>query len=291
MKFVRYVAIASIGISMLACNLNSALTTPQATDTPIPPVATSTILPTENQNASNSDTSGYSSDTTEKLDLCSMVKTAEAEAILAEPVSEAKSTSGGCSYSNAKDGLYALSFGAAQDEETSGILQGQMMLLGFAGVKMDQPFIDKIRPLADAMDFKGFFTEMITASQSSTIVKAKLFSGGGNDLTFWVWITAPPRRQGALVAVRDTTLVNINVVVAESQTEDAMLKASNNLANAIFTRLPAKFTNGTAAATQSQQPAANAVPAQVPAAGQPTPTLVPPFRLPQSCFTGGRNGN
>ena len=64
---------------------------------------------------------------------------------------------------------------------------------------------------------------------------------GVGDAAYWLWLTADPRRQGALVVARGPTLVNVNLVVADSQAEPAMLDASKVLADKVFSRLPARF--------------------------------------------------
>jgi hypothetical protein len=71
---------------------------------------------------------------------------------------------------------------------------------------------------------------------------ARLVEGGGNDVTYWIWVSAQNRRQGGFVAARGQTLVNINLIVADTQTEEAMLTAANSLADQVFGRLPSKFT-------------------------------------------------
>lgn len=285
-KFFRYFPMAAVGFSILACNLNSSLLT--ANPTVDPAAISSQVTAIKNTEAAIEPTSAstLSGDTIDhtlgpdaKIDPCLLISAKDAEAILGEPVTPAKNMNGACVFSNAKDGLYTVTATAAQDKETSGILQGQAMLVMFTGKKPDDNFTNKIRSLSDALDFKGFFTEMVTASKGSPVMSAKMFSGGGNDLTYWAWITAPPRRQGGFVAIRGTTLVNINVVVAESQKEDAMLTTLNNLSGEIYKKLPEKFTLGLPASSQtSQGPAATPTTVQVqntPIPVMPTPTEVP----------------
>jgi hypothetical protein len=267
---------------LAACNLQTALAPVREAVTEVPKVdASSTPISVEATPvpASTEPPAQPEVKTDGALIPCSLVTKAEVEAILAEPASEPKEMSGGCSYTNAKDSMYAFTVAAAQDKETSGILQGQVMLLGFAGVKVDQDFMTKIKPLAESLDFMGFFTEVVTASKSSEAVKARLFTGGGNDLVYWAWLTAQNRRQGAFVAIRGTTMVNINLVVADTQSEESMLAASTTLSNEVFKRLPAKFSVGMpasqSASQPASQPAANPIPTQAPVEVVPTPTLVP----------------
>jgi hypothetical protein len=177
-------------------------------------------------------------------------------------------SSGGCAFNNASDSLYAVSVGAAQAGQAEGILQGQAMLLGFAGVQFDETKMAHFNLLSDAQDFKTFFTELVAAAQGSTAVKAQLVEDGVSDVVYWAWLTAQSRRQGAFVVVRGKTLVNVNVVVAESKSEQSMLEASQSLANKIFDRLPADFTLGMPTVAPTQ-PWPTAVPTQ------PWPTLVP----------------
>lgn len=277
-------------MSMTACNLSSALFVPRSTEVPLPsamPSFTPEIVPDSNQPTPTLDASGVFTNSISTLDMCTLVTKTDVEKFFNEPASEPKTASGGCLFNNVKDGVYAFSIGAAQDKESSSILQGQALLLGLAGVKLDTAVMAKIKPMAESLDYKGFFTELISASKSSDKISAKMFTGGGNDLTYWAWITVPPVRTGAFVAVRGTTLVSLYLVVPESQAEEAMLTDSNNLAGEIFKKLPAKFTIGTAASTTSGQPSSGSStptlvgssagqPAQAPAAsGEATPTHVP----------------
>jgi hypothetical protein len=166
--------------------------------------------------------------------------------------------SGACAYSNASDALYMVSAAAAQDQETSGILQGQMMMLGLGGVQLNEASVNKLRSLAESMDYRGFFTELVAISQGAPTMTARLVEGGGNDVAYWVWVSAQSRRQGAFVAARGQTLVNINLIVADTRTEEAMLAAATSLADQVFGRLPSRFT---LAMPTTQAPS-------------PTPTLV-----------------
>jgi hypothetical protein len=192
---------------------------------------------------------------------------AEAEGFMAEPAAAPKAVNGACAYNNAKDSLYMISVAAAQEQQISGILQGQALLLGFAGGKLDEARMNKIKALSAAQDYKGFFGELVAGAEGAANLKARLIPDAGSDLVYWAWITVPPRRQGAYVAVRGQTAVNINLVVSETQTEEAMLAASAAQANKIFERLPAKF-NLVINTPAQPQPTANT-------AEQPTPTLVP----------------
>ncbi len=240
-------------IGLVACNLG--VTAPAATEiVPVFPDVSGSAAPTEVQPSPTqvADTPPPVSG----LDPCSLVTAAEAEAILGEPVSAPNAMNGACIYNNARDALYMISAAAAQDQESSGVLQGQMMMLGLAGVQFDEAGVNKLKPLAESLDYKGFFTELVTAAEGAPTLKARLVEGGGSDVVYWVWIPAQNRRQAAFVAARGQTLVNLNLIVADTQAEETMLAASTSLADQIFERLPSKFTLAT--------------PAQA-----PTPTLVP----------------
>jgi hypothetical protein len=191
----------------------------------------------------------------------------EAEAILAQPVSAPNAMNGACIYTNASDSLYTISIAAAQDQQTIGILQGQAMLLGFGGIQLDEARMNKLKSLAETLDYKGFFGELVTAAEGSATLKAKLVEDSNSDVVYWAWINAQSRRQGAFVAARGQTLVNINLVVADTQSEEAMLAASTSLAEKAFGLLPAKFTLAVPTAVSTQQ-------AQV----LPTPTEVLPVK-------------
>jgi hypothetical protein len=207
-----------------------------------------------------------------QVDFCSLVSKADVEKFFGEPSNEPTAMPGGCAFTNKKDGLYAFSLSAGQDKETSNILQSQAMLLGMAGVQLDNESMTKLKSQADAQDFAGFFEDLVALSKKSKTITAQLFAGGGNDLTYWAWITVPPRRSGAFTAVRGTTLVSMYLVVPESQPEETMLNEANQLANTIFGKLPEKFTIGLAPSA----PPAQTAPTQAPATPvpQPTPTLV-----------------
>jgi hypothetical protein len=192
----KILALIVVGIGLIACNLGKPVSTipeaPQAapaSETPLP------IQPTPTQVADASQPVG-------ELDPCSLLTAAEAEAILAQAVSAPNAMNGACIYNNASDSLYTISVAAAQDQQTIGILQGQAMLLGFGGGQLDEARMDKLRSLAENLDYKGFFGELVTAAEGSTTLKARLLEDGNSDVAYWAWIDAQSRRQGAFVAAR-----------------------------------------------------------------------------------------
>jgi hypothetical protein len=254
-KIVRYLVPVLFGFLLMACGL-AANITPTMISVSIPPAA---VTPKAPRGARPSPTVSLSptqaaAGSVEELTPCSLVTTAEVEAILGEPATAPNAVVGGCTFNNAKNSLYAVSVSAAQDQQTNDILQGQAMLLGFAGVQLDQTRMAKLKTLATALDFKGYFAELVAAAKGVEAAKVRLIDGGGNDVVYWAWLTVQSRRQGAFVAVRGPTLVNINVVVADSQSEKSMLAAYQSLADKIFARLPPKFTltMPTAALTQAK---------------------------------------
>jgi hypothetical protein len=201
------------------------------------------------------------------LEACSLLTAAEAEAILGEPAGPPQALQGGCAFNNASNSLYTVSVGAAQGEETSGVLQGLAFMLGLAGVPLDEARMQKLQAFAGAQDYRGFFDELTTAA-AGTAVKAQSPEGLG-DVAWWAWIEAGERRQGALAVVRGPTLVNVNLVVAAGQEETAMLEAAKTLAETVFGRLPASFT--------IQPPETASLPPQPPAeASVESPSPVPP---------------
>lgn len=133
-----------------------------------------------------------------------------------------------------------MSVGAVQGQETSEILQGLAFVLSLAGVPLDETRMQSLQSSAKALDYRGFFDELVAAA-AGTPVKSQLVEGLG-DVAWWAWIEAGERRQGALAVVRGLTLVNVNLVVAAGQEETAMLEAAKALAESIFGRLPASFT-------------------------------------------------
>jgi hypothetical protein len=267
--FTRYTVIIIAVSSILACNLSSALTAPNPTDVPLPtanpPAAAETVpdlnLPTPTEEVLEAD-DGIGS----TLDMCALITKADVEKFFTEPANEPRPANGSCTFTNAKDNLYAFSVGAGQDKESGSILQSQAMLLSMAGVEMDDAFLAKVKPYEESLDYRAYFTELVAASKSSDTVTAKLFAGGGNDLTYWAWISVPPRRSGAYTAVRGTTLLSMYLVVPESQAEKDMLTMANVLAGDIFAKLPKTFTNGTG--TSEPSPQSSAAPEQA------TPTFV-----------------
>jgi hypothetical protein len=249
-RIEKILVLTAIGFGLLACNLGgvSPMTNESTQSLPaseIPPP--SVVQPSQPQASEAEPVDG-------PVEPCSLITAAEAEAILAEPVSAPVAMNGACIYSNASDALYTISVAAAQDQQTNGILQGQAMLLAFGGSQLDEARMNKLKALADSMDYKGFFTELVAATEGSATLKAQLVENGGSELVYWAWITAQNRRQGAFVALRGQTLVNINLVVADTQSEESMLAASTSLADKVFGRLPAKFTLAMPAATPAQQP-------------------------------------
>jgi hypothetical protein len=258
---------------ILACNFDSSLLAGNPPATPTVPNKVPTaeekqaeITPTEAIIKGPDATETPTGEADGKLDPCTLLSAAQAEAVLGEPAAPSKNMNGSCVYSNAKDGLYMINIAAAQDKETAGILQGQAMLIMFTGNKVSEDFTNKIRALSDAQDYKGFFSELVAVSKGSQTMITKLFTGGGNDLAYWAWINAPPRRQGAFVAVRKNTLININVVLPDSADGNALVKSLNSLAGEAFMKLPEKFSSAQPEATKTSESSS---------AVEATPTLVP----------------
>jgi hypothetical protein len=261
---LRILTLFAIALFLLACSLininGQAAPAAQASDTPakvepsLPP-ATAAAQPTA------------------VLDPCSLVTQAEVETILAEPAGPPNSSNGGCNFTNAKDSLYAFSVAAAQGEQAGGILQGQAMLLGFAGAPLDAARMEKLKLQSAALDFKGFFGELVAAAEGLPTIQARLIADDASDIVYWVWISAQTRRQGAYVAVRGSTLVSINLVVADTKSEESMLAASSALAGSIFDRLPPRFILALPTAQPTSAVPPTALPPELPTA-IPTPTWV-----------------
>ncbi len=251
-SIIRLMAVVSMGISLLACNLSSALSPAVTAPTSISAPVEEKPVETPEMNVENDEEDEEPlspTPTTEGqlpeenlFDICTLVSSADAEGFLGEPAGEPKNMNGACIFNNASDGLYAFSVTAAQDEEGAGIIEGQTLLLNLAGVQMDEAFINEIKTQAEQLNYREAFTKLVTAAKSSSSINAKLFAGGGNDITYWAWLSVPPRQQGSFVAVRGNTVVNINLVVPESMQETAVLKASNQFAGSLFDRLPEEFS-------------------------------------------------
>jgi hypothetical protein len=205
----------------------------------------------------------------QEIQACSLLTAAEAEAILGEPAGPPQEINGACAYSNAKDGLYMVSAAAAQGPQADGILQGQAFLLGMAGASLDEAKLAGLKALAGAGDFAGFFAELAALAGSAPAAKVELIQGLG-DVGYWAWLDAQSRRQGALVVGRGGTLVNVNVVVADTQAEQAMLDACKGLAESIFGRLPASFS-------LALPPTPTHTPTPPPPTDTPTPLPSPTF--------------
>jgi hypothetical protein len=259
-RIVQILACVLIGLSILACNLTNLLSSngnlipASPTQEIVQPSLTLAVTTKSTQELLAPSPTVDESQPAANLEPCSLVTTAEVEAILAEPASPPNPVSGGCTFTNAKDSLYAVSVGAGQDQQAIGLMQGQAVLLGFAGAPLDADRMAKLKQLADGLDYKGFFGELVVAAKGSSIIKAQISEGGGNDLVYWAWITAQTRRQGALVVVRGPTMVNINLLVANTRTEESMLAASKALAEEVFKRLPPKFSLSGPAATPTSVP-------------------------------------
>ncbi len=294
-KYSYIIPLSFLILAMLACNFDSSLVTgqlPPATAAPmIAPSGTASVEDiaateevTGTEEVAETEEVPVLTPTEEgdgKLDPCTLITAEQAEAILGEPVTPAEVKNGSCVYSNAKDKLYMVNIAAAQDKETAGVLQGQAILLMFTGNPVSDELTEKLKTLSDAQDYKGFFSELVTASKGSQVMTAKLFTGGGHDLVYWAWINTPPRRQGAFVAVRKDTLVNINVVLPDTVNNSDMLKALNTLAGDAYAKLPEEFTIGQPETVIAQEnaTAAEATPTLVPEANAQsaavTPTLIP----------------
>ena len=242
-KAIPFVWFLIISFSLMACSLGNIIAgtreeVPTATAT-----RTAEIPKTKTPSPSPSPTpSTTAAQSVEIPDICLLVNKADVETILAEPASDPKNINGSCVFSNAKDSLYMVMVAAGQDELAKGILEGQAMMMGFAGAPLDKARMDKLKSIAALLDFKGFFTELAVAVEGVPSPRARLVEDPKSDVVYWAWITAPPRIQASLVIVRGPSVVNINLIVAETQPEESMLAASLALADKIFDRLPPRFS-------------------------------------------------
>lgn len=283
----RFFVILVTVLLLLGCSLSEVVAGSNVTvkDQPVEKAPAATQAPTEQPQAQATPTTPVSSDA--PLDLCTLVTKADAEKFFGEASAEPVQASGACAFTSAKDGLYALSVSAGQNNDTVNIMQSQAMLLGMAGVKLDAASMEKIKKLATDLDFTGFFTELTGLAKSSSSIKAQLFSGGGNDITYWAWISVPPRKSGAFAAVRGKTMVSLYLVVPESQSEEAMLNEANQLSSTIFGKLPQTFKIASAPAIPPTQAAP---PTSVPATPVPAPTATIQTGLPAPVLTSPQNG-
>lgn len=289
-KFSLYITLLMIICLTIACNFDPSLLTGGIEKTTGKPPAsqtaavglgnsTSTIEPTD---VTEESLPTLTSTPDGRLDPCTLLTTEKAEAILGEPATAPENLSGSCVFYNAKDKLYVINIAAAQDKETSGILQGQAALILLSGNKVDNDFSTRVKSFSDEQDYKAFFSELVLAAKGSQTMTAKLYTGGGNDLTYWAWIDSPPRCQGDLVAVRQDTLVNINVVLPDTAQCSSLLSNLNALAREAFDKLPAQFSSGFSGQTSSStspagdgvQATPTAIPVDAPSAPAATPTMV-----------------
>ncbi|MHC1782358.1 MAG: hypothetical protein AB9891_06275 [Anaerolineaceae bacterium] len=268
-KAVKFFSLILIGFSILACNLGGIVQTEVKTAT-VSPTQPPSETPAVVEPSPASDQGVDENQISVILDPCSLVTTAEAEAIFSEPSNPPQPMNGMCIFTNAKDALYMVSVAAAQDQETTSLMEGQTMMVGFAGGKLDDARMEKIKSMAAALDYKGVFSELVIAAEGLPTLKARLVEDADSDPVFWVWITAQNRRQAAFVAVREWTLVGINLIVSDTQSEESMLAASKLLADRIFERLPVKFT----------LPKPMPIPTQPPPT--PTPTIIGEVTVPQA---------
>lgn len=245
-KIMQILVIGITSLLLMSCHLVSLLSNAK-TEVPTPPVVQTSaapkaeISPTSQQTSQSVPVPESAAQNVTDLDPCSLVTLTEAESILGEPANPPKNIYGACTFTNAKDSLYMVSVGAAQNKQSEGILQGQAMLLGFAGAKLDEARMEKIKKFSADLDYKGLFGELVSAAGDTVSPHAQLIDDPKSDLVYWAWIIVQPRRQGAFVAAHSQTLVNINLVVAETQSEENMLAASRSLAEKIFERLPDTF--------------------------------------------------
>ena len=177
-KKMRFILFVFISFSLLACSLGNIIArTREATPTPtatrtaeIPKTRTPLPSPSPTQNTA-------AAQSAEPLEICSLVDKADVETILAEPASEPKNITGSCVFTNAKDSLYMVTVAAGQDELAKGILEGQAMMMGFAGAPLDEARMAELKSLAASMDFKGFFSELVAAAGRCPITHGEIGRG------------------------------------------------------------------------------------------------------------------
>ena len=184
-KKMRIVLFVFIRISLLACGLGNIIArarvgipTPTATRTAeIPKTKTPLSSPTLTQSAA-------AAQSVEPLEICSLVNKADIETILAEPASEPKNIHGSCVFTNARDSLSMVTIAAGQDELAKGILEGQAMMMGFAGAPLDEARMDELKSLTASMDFKGFFSRLVAAVEGVPSPTARLVEDPKSDVVY-----------------------------------------------------------------------------------------------------------
>ena len=163
-KKMRVVLFVIISSALLACSLGNLFIGIRDGKLTITTTNTEEIQKTMPSVSSSLPTQGTSAiQSVEIIEICSKEIKAEVETILAEPVSEPKNINGSCVFTNAKDSLYMVTVAAGQDELAKGILEGQAMMMGFAGAPLDEARMDELKSLTASMDFKGFFSRLVAA--------------------------------------------------------------------------------------------------------------------------------
>ena len=70
-----------------------------------------------------------------------------------------------------------VSIAVGQDELAKGILQGQAMMMGFAGAPLDDARMAKLKSFSDTLDFKGFFSELVTVDRRASFSQGQIGRG------------------------------------------------------------------------------------------------------------------
>ncbi len=276
-RIMRLSIVGVFSISILACSFSDIFSIFGNGKEPLNKVENQDIPSSKTPAPPQVDTSGQPA---EIIDICSLVEKADIESILAEPVADPKLMNGSCIFMNAKDSLYMVSIAIGQDDMAKGIMEGQAMMLGFAGAPLDDARMAELKSLSAAMNYKDILYELVASDEGSRSLKARLAENPKDDVVYWVWITAQSRRQAALIGVRGPSVVAINLIVSESQSEESMLAASMALADRILDRLPARFKVTVAEVTpESAGENANGLPAATPTlvVGSPTQVATPTY--------------
>ena len=264
-----------IGISWLAlaCNMAGLVgisgatpTVERLVETPQESVSPPETGPTEPQEATPSSEADLQEQT---LQPCTLITSDEAANLLGTEVKAPQEINGTCAYNSQPDGIYLASISSAQGEQTQGILEGLFLMAGLSGAQIDQAELERLQSLAQAQDFKGFFRGLVDDTQSATTMKTRLLEGE-TETSYWAWIDAQGRFQGALTVARGDKLVNLNLVVDASKDEQAALDAAVAQADLAFQRLPPRFV--LPVPTETPEPSQTSTPTQTLV---PSPTLIP----------------
>lgn len=202
--------------------------------------ATSTATPAPSAAGSLTATAG--GPVAQRVDPCSLVQSAEVQALVGVEMAPPRAQNGGCVFADAATGVTAgLVVFAVPASQTQYFLQQYESQLKAGGVKIDATAVPKLNADIQAGDTVASVNDLAAMALGQPSYKANKVDGLGS-VALWSWNPVGKYLFGSLVTAQPGDLVGLVLVVGAPAKEADAQAALKQIASRILGRLPAKFT-------------------------------------------------